>query len=135
LATEIVDRLPGLFKPYEPLLPLLGFAVAQSTGHKTSKGKRREKHQSPSTYPTRQEWPSWALTLFVNRRGDRLKMLWWDRDGLALFYKRLESGTFEMLRPDGDAATVELDATELAMLLSGVAFDSVKRRKRYSRAG
>jgi DNA polymerase III sliding clamp (beta) subunit (PCNA family) len=46
----------------------------------------------------------------------------------------LESGTFEMLRPDGDTAAVELDATELAMLLSGVAFGSVKRRKRYSRA-
>jgi len=74
-----------------------------------------------------------SLFLFVNRRGDRLKILWWDHDGLALFYKRLESGTFEMLRPDGETAAVELDGTELAMLLSGVAFDSVKRRKRYSR--
>ena len=47
----------------------------------------------------------------------------------------LESGTFEMLRPDGEAAAVELDAAELAMLLSGVSLDSVKRRKRYARAG
>ena len=76
-----------------------------------------------------------SLFLFVNRRGDRLKAMWWDRDGLALFYKRLESGTFEMLRPDGEATAVELDATTLAMLLSGVAIDSVKRRKRYRRAG
>jgi transposase len=75
-----------------------------------------------------------SLFLFVNRRGDRLKALWWDRDGLALFYKRLESGTFEMLRPDGDAAAVELDSTTLAMLLSGVSLGSVKRRKRYARA-
>jgi transposase len=75
-----------------------------------------------------------SLFLFVNRRGDRLKILWWDRDGLAIFYKRLESGTFEMLRPDGNMAAVELDTTELAMLLSGIAFDSAKRRKRYSRA-
>ena len=74
-----------------------------------------------------------SLFLFVNRRGDRIKMLWWDRDGLALFYKRLESGTFEMLRSENDAAAVELDATTLAMLLGGVALDSVKRRKRYSR--
>jgi transposase len=76
-----------------------------------------------------------SLFLFVNRRGDRLKILWWDRDGLALFYKRLESGTFEMLQTDNATAAVELDATTLAMLLSGVALDSVKRRKRYSRAG
>jgi transposase len=76
-----------------------------------------------------------SLFLFVNRRGDRLKMLWWDRDGLAIFYKRLESGTFEMLRPKGEAATVEIDATELAMLLSGVSLASAKRRKRYRRAG
>ena len=76
-----------------------------------------------------------SLFLFVNRRGDRLKMLWWDRDGLAQFYKRLESGTFEMLRPDGEAVTVEIDATELALLLSGVSLSSAKRRKRYRRAG
>ena len=76
-----------------------------------------------------------SLFLFVNRRGDRLKMLWWDRDGFALFYKRLEAGTFETLRPEGEAATVEIDATELAMLLSGVSLASAKRRKRYSRAG
>jgi transposase len=76
-----------------------------------------------------------SLFLFVNRRGDRLKALWWDQDGLALFYKRLESGTFETLRGEGEAASVELDAAELAMLLSGVSLASVKRRKRYARAG
>lgn len=76
-----------------------------------------------------------SLFLFVNRRGDRLKMLWWDRDGLAQFYKRLESGTFEVLRREGEAAAVEIDATELAMLLSGVSLASVKRRKRYRKAG
>jgi len=53
---------------------------------------------------------------------------------LALFYKRLESGTFEMLSSDDDSAAVELDAVELAMLLRGVSLGSVKRRKRYVRA-
>lgn len=76
-----------------------------------------------------------SLFLFVNRRGDRLKAMWWDNDGLALFYKRLESGTFEMLKPEGEAPTVQIDAAELAMLLSGVSLESAKRRKRYSRAG
>jgi transposase len=74
-----------------------------------------------------------SLFLFVNRRGDRIKAMWWDRDGLALFYKRLESGSFEMLRGEGEAATVEIDATQLAMLLSGVPLGT-PRRLRYSRA-
>lgn len=76
-----------------------------------------------------------SLFLFVNRRGDRLKALWWDRDGLALFYKRLEAGTFELLGGDGESAAVEIDAAQLAMLLGGVSLSSAKRRKRYRRAG
>src|SRR5437870_5398941 len=76
-----------------------------------------------------------SLFLFVNRRRDRIKAMWWDRDGLALFYKRLESGTFEMLRAADDANVLEIDATQLAMLLAGVTLQSAKRRKRYARAG
>ena len=76
-----------------------------------------------------------SLFLFINRRADRLKALWWDRDGLALFYKRLESGSFERPGGAGDAAAVQLDATELALLLSGVSLASARRRKRYARAG
>ena len=60
-----------------------------------------------------------SLFLFINRRRDRIKMLWWDHDGLALFYKRLEAGTFEMLTAPLDAAAVQIDATGLAMLLGG----------------
>ena len=72
------------------------------------------------------------LFLFVNRRRDRVKLLWWDRDGLALWYKRLESGTFETPRVVADQSHVELDTTEMAMLLGGVSLASVKRRKRYT---
>ena len=75
------------------------------------------------------------LFLFVNRRGDRLKMLWWDRDGLALFYKRLEAGTYQMPASPDDVEGVEIDSTHLAMMLSGIDVQSAKRRKRYSRAG
>lgn len=74
------------------------------------------------------------LFLFLNRRGDRVKALWWDRDGLVLFYKRLEAGTFEMLKADDGAAVLEIDALQLAMLLGGVTLESAKRRKRYSRS-
>lgn len=73
------------------------------------------------------------LFLFVNRRGDRLKILWWDRDGLALFYKRLEAGTYQLPEVAEDAQGIEIDVTQLAMLLSGVDLHSAKRRKRYSR--
>jgi hypothetical protein len=72
--------------------------------------------------------------LFVNRRRDRIKALYWDRDGLALWYKRLERGTFERFRVDVDTKAIQIDATDLAMLLSGVSIESVKRRKRFSKA-
>lgn len=74
------------------------------------------------------------LFLFVNQRRDRLKALWWDRDGLVIWYKRLERGTFEVPPVTGDQTHVSLDATELAMLLGGVSLSSVKRRKRFQLA-
>ena len=73
------------------------------------------------------------LFLFVNRRKDRLKILYWDRDGLAIWYKRLEAGTFEI--PHGDEPRVELDAAALNMLLAGIAWQNPQRRKRYQLAG
>ena len=73
------------------------------------------------------------LFLFVNRRRDRIKLLWWDRDGLAMWYKRLEMGTYQLPVVSDDAQGVEIDATQLALLLSGVAQQSAKRRKRYLR--
>src|SRR5574340_676699 len=66
------------------------------------------------------------LFLFINKRRDRIKALWWDRDGLAIWYKRLESGTFEAPRGGGNGEQLELDATELAMLLGGVSLSAVK---------
>jgi transposase len=72
------------------------------------------------------------LFLFVNRRRDRIKLLWWDRDGLALFYKRLERGTYEIPRHAPGSKQLSIDATQLSLLLNGVQLGSVKLRPRYS---
>ena len=84
------------------------------------------------------------LFVFRNARRDRLKLLWWDRDGLAIFYKRLEKGSYQFPtdatartkgaigHPD-DARRCEIRAEELALLLEGIDLGSVKRRPRYER--
>lgn len=72
------------------------------------------------------------LFLFLNRKRDRIKIMWWDRDGLAIFAKRLERGNYEMPRHEEGAKGLQLDATQLGLLLSGVQLDAPKRR-RYAR--
>jgi transposase len=59
--------------------------------------------------------------------------LHWDRDGYVLWYKRLEAGTFKLPRLAAEQVSVELKASELAMLLDGIDLASVKRVKRYRR--
>jgi len=74
------------------------------------------------------------LFLFVGRHKDRLKLLYWDKDGFALWYKRLEEGTFRLPAAKKVGASVELKASELAMLLAGIDLTSIKRRKRFARS-
>src|ERR1700688_987004 len=78
------------------------------------------------------------LFVFRNKRGDRLKLLYWDSDGLAIWYKRLEEGTFVFPTPDEQRASVGahgllIRPAELAMLLDGIDLNGIKRRKRYQR--
>ena len=73
-----------------------------------------------------------SLFLFRSRCNSRLKILYWDRDGYALWYKRLEQGCFRFPKPPGDGTTkLVLRAFELAMLLEGIDLRRVKRLKRY----
>jgi transposase len=58
------------------------------------------------------------LFVFRNRSGQRLKILWWDRNGLALYYKRLEQGTFQF--PASDQKSIPVDSTQLMRLLEGL---------------
>ena len=72
-----------------------------------------------------------SLFLFVNRRRDRIKALWWETGGLTLWYRRLETGTVELPSPTGGASHVLIDDVELAMWIAGVSLSSAKvRRKR-----
>ncbi|MCW5979639.1 MAG: IS66 family insertion sequence element accessory protein TnpB [Bryobacteraceae bacterium] len=74
------------------------------------------------------------LFVFRSRRGDRLKILFWDRDGYVLWYKRLEAGVFKLPRLEAGARSVELRASELAMLLDGIDMSRLKRVPRYKRS-
>lgn len=72
------------------------------------------------------------LFLFVGRGRDRLKILHWENGGYWIWYKRLEEGTFRLPSVDRETASVELKASELAMLLEGIDLRSIKRSKRFS---
>lgn len=72
--------------------------------------------------------------IFINRRRDRIKLLMWDKTGFALYYKQLETGTFEL--PQGqDGRPLELSWSDLVMLLEGIEIKSIRRRKRYRKTG
>ena len=72
-----------------------------------------------------------SLFVFFNRRRDKLKMLWWDRDGYWVLYKRLEAGTFQMPVFDNASSGISLSTDQLQLILAGIDLNSVRHRKRY----
>ena len=73
------------------------------------------------------------LFLFVSRDHDRLKILFWDQNGLAIFYKRLEEGTFQLPRTAKGEQGIELDEHQFKRLLTGLDLRTGRRRRRYRR--
>lgn len=71
-----------------------------------------------------------SLFLFVNRKRDRVKALWWETGGLTLWYKRLEQGTVELPESDHDKSHVIIDNVELVMWIAGVSLKSAKTRRK-----
>jgi transposase len=88
-------------------------------------------------YVLKQDPLSGHLFVFRNRVRDRLKVMYWDGDGLAIWYKRLEKGTFQLptdlLTLDAQQAGAEITAGELNLLLGGIDLASARQRRRYKR--
>jgi transposase len=83
------------------------------------------------------------LFLFRNRNRDRLKILYWNNDGLVIWYKRLEQGTWQFpsdvkenntVKRDDDVSVVEITREELSLLLDGIDLRSVSRRRRFAKS-
>jgi transposase len=69
------------------------------------------------------------LFVFRSRRGNRVKILFWDRSGYVLYYKRIEKGIFRFPQADGDR--IEIEAAELSLILEGIDLAGAKRRPRF----
>ncbi len=72
-----------------------------------------------------------ALFLFFNKAQDRVKLLWWDRTGYCILYKRLQRGSFRLPTAiEADDRSVSIEAAELAKILEGVALPPSKLQPR-----
>lgn len=69
--------------------------------------------------------------VFFNRRRTHVKLLMWDRDGFAIYFKRLERGVFEI--PDGKESSQVISSQTLLLILQGIVLRSVRHKKRYVR--
>ena len=74
------------------------------------------------------------LVFFTNRRRDMAKILFFDRSGMAILFKRLEKGTFQLPTVSSGSSHAEIEAVDLAMILDGIDLRSVVRRPRYHHA-
>lgn len=73
------------------------------------------------------------LFVVFNRRGDQVRILFWDRHGYSMFAKRLERGRFRLpWEQDAVGASVEMEAAELALILEGIDLRGARRRARWT---
>jgi len=79
----------------------------------------------------RQDPFSGHLFVFFNRYGDKCKILFWDRTGFCIWYKKLQEGTFERLPYPQGQASIEVDIAKLTWILEGIDLLKARRRKRY----
>ena len=102
------------------------FLCAQATDMRRSFDKLAEMTRSILT----QDPLSGHLFVFFNRPRDRVKILFWDRSGFCLYYKRLECGSFHV--PKLDTGGVQLEVAELTLILEGIELAGAAKQKRFS---
>jgi transposase len=73
-----------------------------------------------------------GLFLFINKRRTHAKVMYWDSDGIAIWMKRLEQGSYQHPKPSDGSNCLIIDAGQLHLLLTGIDLRSIKRRKRYA---
>ncbi len=76
-----------------------------------------------------------SIFIFLNRNRTHIKLLLWEGDGFALYYKRLQHGTYELPLPGSDATTMSITYQQLQFMLQGVALQKIEYRKRYKISG
>ena len=73
-----------------------------------------------------------GVYIFVNRKRNQIKLLTWEGDGLAIYYKRLEKGVYELPAIAADSTSATIDAVQLQLILQGIILTSVRRKLRFS---
>ena len=73
-----------------------------------------------------------GVIIFVNRKRNQIKLLTWEGDGLAIYYKRLEKGVYELTSIALNSTCATIDAVELQLILQGIVLNSVRKKKRFS---
>lgn len=76
---------------------------------------------------------SGSVFIFINKKRNQLKLLLWEGDGFAVYYKRLEKGTFEIPDTNEESSSIAVSAQQLQFILQGVSLQKVHLRKRYKR--
>lgn len=78
---------------------------------------------------------SGAVFIFFNKKHNQVKLLLWEGDGFAMYYKRLEKGTYELPAIQDNKSSALMTAQQLQLILQGISLKSVRRRKRYQHTG
>lgn len=73
-----------------------------------------------------------GVYIFINRKRTQVKLLTWEGDGLAIYYKRLEKGVYELPAIDANNASAAIDVLQLQLILQGIVLKSVQKKKRFS---